>query len=212
MSNVQATALNLTIPFYSILFPCPYPSRTLWVCLQTAQMDKTLELAMKSPITVALVLPSLPVLWIGQTAAMVYATMNYKTTPQTADVNLQCINSLVKVWLWLWRPEILWAEATLLYPGALVSSMLHCCNLNYNKNKKKTSKCKESTDDRSAKSRETSIKLFSIQPYLTYLFHPKCITEKDVCREFVYWTFLCYHSYLASWFLLICHPYISLHI
>jgi len=134
MSNFQATALNSTMPFYSNLFPCPHPSRALWVCLQTAQMDKTLELAMKSPITIVLVLPSLPVLWIGQTAAIVYATMNYKTTPQTADANLQCINSLVKVWLWLWLPEILWGEATLLHPGAFVSSMWHCCNQYYNKN------------------------------------------------------------------------------
>ena len=187
MSNFQVTALNSTIPFYSNLFPCPHPSRTLWVCLQTAQMDRTLELAMKSPITVALVLPSLPVLWIGQTVAMVYATMNYKTTtPQTADANLQCINSLVKVWLWLWLPEILWGEATLLHPWAFVSSMWHCCNLYYNKNKKHQ-KCKEMYRWQISKKQGNKHKAvqYTTLPYV-FIFHHKCITQKDVCREFFY--------------------------
>jgi len=62
---------------------------------------------MRSPISVALVPPSLHVLWKGQTAAMVYATISYKTTLHTADANLLCLNSVVKVWLWLWLPEII---------------------------------------------------------------------------------------------------------
>jgi len=55
---------------------------------QTVEMDRTLELAMNSPTPAALVPPSLPVLWMGQTAVMVYAAMSYKTTLQTADANL----------------------------------------------------------------------------------------------------------------------------
>jgi len=52
---------------------------------------------MNSLISVTLVPPSLPVSWMGQTATMVYATMSYKTILLTADANLQCLNSIVKV-------------------------------------------------------------------------------------------------------------------
>ena len=69
--------------------------------LQTVQMDRTLELATNSPTPAALVLPSLPVLWMGQTAVMVCAAMSYKTTLQTAAVNLHCLDSILKVSLLL---------------------------------------------------------------------------------------------------------------
>ena len=60
-------------------------------------MDRNIQLAIISPIPAALVPPSLPVLWMGQTAVMIHAAMSYKTTPQAADADLKCLNSIVKM-------------------------------------------------------------------------------------------------------------------
>jgi len=60
-------------------------------------MDRKIQLTIVSPTPAALVPLSLPVLWMGQTAAMVHAAMRYITTSQTADADLKCLNSIVKM-------------------------------------------------------------------------------------------------------------------
>ena len=73
-----------------------HSSRTIRQFLRSVPMDRTSELAMNSPILVTLVLSILPVLWMGQSAVVVYATMSYRATLKTADVSRQCLNSVVK--------------------------------------------------------------------------------------------------------------------
>ena len=58
-------------------------------------MDRTP--AMNSSIPLPLILSILPVLWMGQSAVMAYAAMSYRAILQTADVSLQCPNSVVKM-------------------------------------------------------------------------------------------------------------------
>ena len=89
--------------------------------MRNVLMDRTSMLAMNSPTPLPLVLSLLPVLWMGQNVVMEHVTMSYRTTLQTADVGLQCLSSVVKVWLCLWLPQIQWGEATLLCQETLVS-------------------------------------------------------------------------------------------
>jgi len=107
----------MTVTFYSICLTIKHvlvqvvlflvsSHRTLWQYLKTVPMGRISQPATNWPMPQTLVLSILPVLWTVQTAVMEHATMSYRTTLQTADVSLQCLNSAVKMWLCLWLPEI----------------------------------------------------------------------------------------------------------
>ena len=74
-----------------------HSSRAISQFLRSVPMDRISELAMNSLILVTQVLSTLPVLLMGQHAVMVHVAMSYRATPQTADVSLQCLRSVVKV-------------------------------------------------------------------------------------------------------------------
>ena len=95
-------------------------SRGQWQLQKAVQMDRTS--AMNSAIPLTLELTLLLVLWMEQNAVMAHATMSYRTILPTAGVSLQCLSSVVKVWLCLWLPEIYWGRAILLYQETLVST------------------------------------------------------------------------------------------
>ena len=71
------------------------PLRTMLQFLKTVPMDGTSELTMNSRTLLTLVLTLLPVLWMGLNAVMEHV----RATLQTAGVSLECLDSVVKMWL-----------------------------------------------------------------------------------------------------------------
>ena len=84
---------------------CSHLSRILSQYLRTVPMDRTSKLAMNSLTPLTVVIQLLPVLWmVGGNAVIVHVVMSYGAMSQMEGVSLQCLNSVVKVWLYLWLP------------------------------------------------------------------------------------------------------------